>query len=228
MGQLICNTLLAQGAVVKMTLRKAMHGAKATESLIPDGCVMIPYEDRVLELASSRVVISATRSPHFTLRKHEVEGRLNDDPSIWIDLAVPRDIDPEVGVLEGITLINIDQLSEEDGREGNRSSRAEAMEILQEYLDELKQWFAFRERIPEIQDIVRLSVEDVSKRLDRPMEIAGLPEKEKDQIRSEIERAVEKSVGKLLFGLKDTLNHSLWKECLDAVYDAASKNTLKS
>jgi hypothetical protein len=43
-----------------------------------------------------------------------------------------------------------------------------------------------------------------------------------------IERAVEKSVGKLLFGLKDTLRYNLWKECLDAVYDAASKDTLKS
>jgi glutamyl-tRNA reductase len=102
------------------------------------------------------------------------------------------------------------------------------MTILQEYLNELKNWFAFRERVPEIQDIVRMSVEDVTKRLDHPMETIELPEDEKKQIQIEIERAVEKSVGKLLFGLKDTLRHTLWKECLDAVYDAANKDTLKS
>ncbi|HVI40206.1 MAG TPA: glutamyl-tRNA reductase [Anaerovoracaceae bacterium] len=228
MGQLICNTLLTHGATVKMTLRKTMHGIHSTESAIPEGCIMIPYEDRIRELASSNVVISATRSPHYTLKKNEVEGYLNKEPSIWIDLAVPRDIEPEVGSLEGITLFDIDHLAKEESRAKNDNSREAAMKILQEYLDELKQWFAFRERVPEIQDIVRLSVEDVSKRLDHPMETIELPEDEKKQIQIEIERAVEKSIGKLLFGLKDTLRHSLWKECLDAVYDAANKDTLKS
>jgi glutamyl-tRNA reductase len=228
MGQLICNTLLLHGAVVKMTLRKTMHGTHPTESVIPEGCTMVPYEDRIQELASSKVVISATRSPHYTLRKNEVEGFINKEPGIWIDLAVPRDIEPEVGDLEGITLFDIDHLVKDESRTTNGSNRAEAMNILQEYMNELKNWFAFRERIPEIQDILRLSVEDVSKRLDHPIETVELPEDEKKLIRLEIERAVEKTVGKLLFGLKDTLRHSLWKECLDAVYDAANKDTLKS
>lgn len=228
MGQLICNTLLMQGAVVKMTLRKSMHGSHPTESLIPEGCTMVAYEDRIQELATSKVVISATRSPHFTLKRSEVEGHLNQEPSIWIDLAVPRDIEPEAGTMEGITLIDIDHLSAEGGPGKNETARNEAMAILQEYLEELKQWFAFRERVPEIQDIVRMSVEDVSKRLDHPMETIEIEENQRKLMQLEIERAVEKSVGKLLFGLKDTLRHSLWKECLDAVYDAASKDTLKS
>ena len=228
MGQLVCNTLVAHGAIVKMTLRKKMHGTHLTESLIPEGCIMVPYEDRIKELASSKVVISATRSPHYTLKKNEVEGFLNKEPSIWIDLAVPRDIEPEVTTLGEIMLFDIDHLAKEENRTKHVRERDESMKILMEYLNELKQWFAFRERVPEIQDIVRLSVEDVAKRLDHPIEIIELPEEEKKRIQIEIERAVEKSVGKLLFGLKDTLRHSLWKECLDAVYEAANKDTLKS
>ena len=100
MGQLTCSTLQAHGAVVKMTLRKAIHGTHPTESVIPEDCIMIPYENRVRELASSKVVISATRSPHYTLKRNEVEGCLNQESSIWIDLAVPRDIEPEIGALE--------------------------------------------------------------------------------------------------------------------------------
>jgi glutamyl-tRNA reductase len=88
-----------------------MHGTHSTESLIPEGCVMIPYEDRIDHLASSKVVISATRSPHYTLKKSEVEGHLNPEPSIWIDLAVPRDIEPEVSSLKGIALFDIDHLA---------------------------------------------------------------------------------------------------------------------
>ncbi len=228
MGQLICSTLLAHGAVVKMTLRKATHGTHPTESAIPDGCAMVPYEDRIQELASSKVVISATRSPHYTLKRNEVEGHTNQEPSIWIDLAVPRDIEPEIDELEGITLFDIDHLTNEGGRAVNGNGREEALKILQEYLNELKQWFAFREWVPEIRSIVRLSVEDVSKRLDHPLVTMELPEDERKQMQSEIERAVEKTVGKLLFGLKDTLRYSLWKECLDAVYEAANKDTLKS
>lgn len=227
-GQMVANALLAQGAAVKMTLRKTMHGRHSSESIIPDGSTMIPYENRVWELASSKVVISATRSPHYTLKKNEVKDFLNSDSSIWIDLAVPRDIEPEISTLEKVRLFDIDHLTKEENPENNARCRQEARDILMEYLTELKQWFAFRERVPEIQDIVRLSVEDVSKRLDHPMETMELPEDERRLIQTEIEKAVEKSVGKLLFGLKDTLRHSLWKECLDAVYNAANKDTLKS
>lgn len=228
MGQMICNTLLAHGAVVKMTLRKKIHGSCTSESLIPEGCIMVPYENRIQELAGSKVVISATRSPHYTLKKNEVEGFLNQEPSIWIDLAVPRDIEPEVVSLGEIELYDIDHLAGEQNLEKRVRGREESMKILKEYLDELKQWFTFRERVPEIQDIVRMSVEDVSKRLDQPMEEMPLTEAEKRRLQLAIERAVEKSVGKLFFGLKDTLRYNLWKECLDAVYDAASKDTLKS
>lgn len=228
MGQLICNTLLGLGAEVKMTMRKAMHGNHPTESVVPEGCRMVPYENRLLELASSKVVISATRSPHYTLKRDEVEGHLNKEDSIWFDLAVPRDIEPFIGALEGIQLFDIDHLAEDESRTESEKGREEAMKILLEYLEELKQWFAFRERVPDIQDILRMSVEDVCKRLDHPLEAIELQGDEKNQIRVEIEKAVEKSVGKLLFGLKDTLRHTLWKECLDAVYDAASKDTLKS
>ncbi len=228
MGQLVSHTLLTHGAQVKMTLRKSIHGNHPTESIAPESCIMVPYEERISELSSAKVVISATRSPHYTLKKNEVAAFLNPEPSIWIDLAVPRDIDPEVCGLAGITLFDIDHLAKEEHLAKNEKGRKESTLILKEYFNELKQWFAFRERVPEIQDILKLSVEDVSKRLNQPMENMELPEEEKRRIQCEIERAVEKSVGKLLFGLKDTLSHSLWKECLEAVHNAASKDTLKS
>jgi len=229
MGQLVAGLLAAQGAEVKMTIRKAVHGSRLTEQqTVPEGCAVVPYEDRIQELASSKVVISATRSPHFTLKKNEVEGRLNKEPSIWIDLAVPRDIEPEIGGLSGVTLFDIDHITRDECGANNENGRAQAMEILREYMNELNSWFAFRERVPEIQTIVKLSVEDVAGRLKDPLGSVALPEDEKNKMRAAIERAVEKSVGKLLFGLKDTLREPLWKECLDAVLEAASRETLKS
>lgn len=261
MGQLTAAVLVQHGAKVKMTLRRAMHGQRPVDSIIPEGCEMIPYEERMSALASSAVVISATRSPHYTLKKEDVlpcfaecgtehEAHVTDQTvsekqctqaetlpaprkvkeksRIWIDLAVPRDIDPGIAELEQILLVDIDQLSQGGSQEKNAKNREAAERMLREYLAELNQWFVFRDRVPEIQDILRLSVEDVAKRLDHSLQAADLPAEGKEKMQAEIERAVEKSLGKLLFGLKETLHHSLWKECLDAVHSAARKDTHKS
>jgi glutamyl-tRNA reductase len=228
MGKLAANALLAQGAEVKMTLRKKMHGQQATESLIPEGCVMIPYENRVQELAAAEVVISATRSPHYTLKKAEVERCLNEKPSIWLDLAVPRDIDPDISILNGITIFDIDHLAEAKNYAGNHHDVEASIKILEEYLRELKQWFAFRQRVPDIKNIIQLSSEDFTKRISHPVNNLDLQETQKNQIKTQMEKAVEKTIQKLLFGLKDTLRESMWQECFEAINRAACKDTLKS
>lgn len=228
MGKLIATALLQQGATVKMTLRKKIHGKEATESLVPDGCTMIPYENRIQELAFAEVVISATRSPHYTLKKAEIESFLNRKASIWIDLAVPRDIDPSICELDGVTIYDIDHLGGTKEQAKNLQEIEASMKILEEYLAELKQWFAFRERVSDIQSIVQLSVEDVIKRICHPIEDMGLQEEKKEQLQREMENAVKKTLGKLLFGLKDTMRQSLWQECLESMNRAASKDTLKS
>lgn len=229
MGKLVASAMLAQGADIKMTLRKKMHGQEITESLAIEGCTMIPYENRIKELASAEVVISATRSPHYTLKKDEVEGHFNKKANnIWIDLAVPRDIDPSISTLDGVSIFDIDHLEGVKNHIKNRQNLEVSLKILKEYLEDLKQWFAFRKRVPEIQNIVKLTVEDASKRILRPIEYMELQEKDKKQLQTEMQKSLEKTIGKLLFGLKDTLKDSLWQECLEAINRAASKDTLKS
>lgn len=234
MGRLTAEALVQQGAEVKMTLRRAMHGIRPTASIIPEGCEMIPYEERLKALTSSTIVISATRSPHYTLKKEEVvpyfsnrQGKGKQKKAIWIDLAVPRDIDPSLAHLDELSLIDIDQLSQGDNGEKNDQNKAAAERILATYLEALNQWFAFRDRVPKIQDILRLSMEDVAKRLDHSLQATPLSIEGKEKVQAEIDRAVEKSIGKLLFGLKETLHHSLWEECLDAMHRAARKDTRK-
>ena len=65
---------------------------------------MIDYDDRLKNLGSYRAVISATLSPHFTIRQEDLSGKTFSS-AVWIDMAVPRDIDEKIGEIPGISFI---------------------------------------------------------------------------------------------------------------------------
>lgn len=59
------------------------------------------------------IVISSTSCPHFILHRGDVERLMQERrqrPLFMIDIAVPRDIDPEVNSLDNVYLYNIDDL----------------------------------------------------------------------------------------------------------------------
>ena len=55
-------------------------------------------------LKTTDVLISATKAPHFILKS---EAFPQDKPMYIFDLAVPRDIDPEIGQLSGVDLYDV-------------------------------------------------------------------------------------------------------------------------
>jgi glutamyl-tRNA reductase len=68
------------------------------------------YRDRYQLAGWADVIISATSSPHYIFLKDELCGNLNNDnrQKLFIDLAMPRDIDPEIGNIPGCQLKDID------------------------------------------------------------------------------------------------------------------------
>lgn len=77
--------------------------ATVREHSVKNGVRLIDYKDRYKYLKDADIVISATKSPHFTITK----DRAGDKKKLYIDLAVPRDIDTAI---EGV--ITIDDLKE--------------------------------------------------------------------------------------------------------------------
>ena len=219
MGILAAEALRDAGAKVQMTLRKKLHKTELKESAMPAGCTMIPYEERVAALSGAQVVVSATRSPHYTLKKEEVKGHLPKEPSIWIDLAVPRDIDPSISQLGQVDIYDMDHIGPAEGAERNQEATAAARQILQEYLEELQQWLRLRIVVPEIKEIVQHTTDDVMLRMESTLE---------EKVKEELRVAAEKALSKLFFGLKDHLQGDAWQECIEAIHQAALKDTLKS
>ena len=63
-------------------------------------------------LKKADIVISSTTAPHYLIKRSMVKKIMDkrDKPLLFIDLALPRDVEPTVGDLERVTLYNMEDL----------------------------------------------------------------------------------------------------------------------
>jgi glutamyl-tRNA reductase len=80
----------------------------------------VRFDDLPAELARADIVVSCTSSPHQIFGREELEVVLEErgrQPLVLIDIAVPRDIEPEVRDLcSGVTLFDMDDLQRQVAR----------------------------------------------------------------------------------------------------------------
>ena len=106
-----------------------------------------PYEALASEIREADVLIVATGATQPTIVKDLIHP---SKPLLILDLSLPRNVDPTVGAMDGITLLHLDELSQmTDATLKNRRKhipKAEA--ILSETLHEYLEWLAYREFAP--------------------------------------------------------------------------------
>ncbi len=113
MCELAARHLLAHGAtqiyVANRTFERAASLAKKFNGQA------IPFEKLYETVPNADIVISSTGAPHAIFRKEHGEKFLHlrrNRPMFFIDIAVPRDIDPELNKLDGIFVYDIDDLQQ--------------------------------------------------------------------------------------------------------------------
>lgn len=75
------------------------------------GANLIGFNEKLDEIVKSDVIISATSAPHLVIKYEDIAERLDKNKEyIFLDLAVPRDIDVELSTLENTHLYNIDDV----------------------------------------------------------------------------------------------------------------------
>jgi len=73
----------------------------------------VPFDEIASWLKKADIILSSTASPHFIIKPPEVAEAMKfrrHHPLFIIDIAVPRDVDPAVGKIDGVYLYNIDDL----------------------------------------------------------------------------------------------------------------------
>jgi len=111
MCELSARHLKQQGVgTILVTNRTLERAQKMAE---PFAGKVIPY-DQLYEVASQAdIVITSTSAPHHIFgpaHGQKFLQRRRNRPMFFVDLAVPRDVDPAMGKLEGIFVYDIDDL----------------------------------------------------------------------------------------------------------------------
>ena len=105
----------------------------------------MPFEELRQALLESDIVISSTGSPTAIIRARdmkEVLRKRRNRPIFFIDIAVPRDIDPDINVLDNVYLYDIDDLKEvvEENLAGRQQEAAKAKTIVAEEVGSFMRW----------------------------------------------------------------------------------------
>jgi glutamyl-tRNA reductase len=113
MGELAAKHLKRNGVasvlVTNRTFERAVEVAKVFEG------AAIPFEHFTDHIDRADIVISSTGAPHFVITKPMAEQIIRNrrnKPVFFIDIAVPRDIDPSVNKLDNVFLYDIDDLQQ--------------------------------------------------------------------------------------------------------------------
>lgn len=143
MAELAAQHLVGQGVlsvtVANRTLSRAVDLAKRF-----DGHA-VSFDELVVQLEHADIIISSTGAPTIILEKDQVKPVMRarrNKPLFFIDIAVPRDLDPGLNDLENVYLYDIDDLSQVV--EMNRSERdreaKKAERIVEEETIKFQRW----------------------------------------------------------------------------------------
>lgn len=212
MGKLSATLLRNQGADVTVTVRQYHSGVVE----IPGSCRRIDYGKRMEVLPFCDCVVSATVSPNYTLTRELVES-CRKRPALFLDLAVPRDIDPSVRELPGVCLYDIDCFREEAQSEEQRQAIRQAEEVIDRQMSDFFAWYDCVDVMPLIGKLKEAIASDLEPRLTRKLRELPVEEECRKHLQEDIRAAAVKTVNKMLFGLRDGLEQNTFRECLDCM-----------
>jgi len=150
MAQLAARTLRTHGASLTVINRTR---ARSEELAKVYGAEVADWNDLRSALVAADIVIASTgaQRPVLTLDLiKDVRKARRGRPLCLLDIAVPRDVEPEVGKLDGIYLFDIDDLQKQasDHRAEREEEAAEAEAVVEEELGRFVKRWRSRQRGP--------------------------------------------------------------------------------
>lgn len=116
----------------------------------------VEYKDRYEYINKIDCLISATSSPHYTITYYDLQKSLSEQKDrLFIDLAVPPDIDREIEKISGIKLIDVDYFKAlaEENNLLKANSVESAGEIIKKEISDLKKSMSFHSFLPYIETV---------------------------------------------------------------------------
>ncbi len=144
MGRLAGEALRAHGARrLRVVSRTSEHAAALAGQW---GVDALPWHDLAGAIATADAVICSTGAPHAVITRELVERARRTLPAarrqIFVDIAVPRDVEPMVAGLDGVEVYDLDALQERlNGNLELRRREVPAVQaIVEEELRRFEEW----------------------------------------------------------------------------------------
>lgn len=154
-GTVVLNHLASSGVKKIFVTKRERSKIKEVASKW-DNVYLIDYNERYSVLDKCDIVISATTSPHYTLTAEDVNKNIKTiKPRIFVDLALPRDLDSEIGEGRDAKLINIDDLQQVAHKHihDRQMEALKAQVIINEAIINFEKWFEFQRVIPVVRTV---------------------------------------------------------------------------
>ncbi|SDN90382.1 glutamyl-tRNA reductase [Desulfonauticus submarinus] len=157
MAELAALHLLNNGVKNILVANRTFERAK--ELAIKFKGKAVNYNNLIQTLTHVDIIISSTGAPYTILQAKEVKTILKKRkyrPMFFIDIAVPRDIDPDVNQLENVFLYDIDDLKEvvEENLASRKEEAKRASLIIEEEVEKFKIWLNSLDITPTIKELM--------------------------------------------------------------------------
>ena len=197
MGRLAAQALAAAGASDVTVVNRSEE--RAQELADAFGATPVPLDALGEVLQRSDIVITSTTAPETIVEpdlvRDAVSRRQRDKTLFFVDIAVPRDVDPAVADIAGVVLRDIDDLrGVVDTSIGNRLSELSKVEdVISEEVASFLDWQRSSEIAPTIAELVAWAEKVRREEFERLATVDLTPEQ-----RVQLERATKKIVARLL------------------------------
>ncbi|MBV8581562.1 MAG: glutamyl-tRNA reductase, partial [Candidatus Eremiobacteraeota bacterium] len=160
MGAIAARRLKAEGAGEIIVLNRTHKRAQAVVDELGSIGRTAEMPGLVESLKTADVVVTSTGASHFVLTPGNVAEAMlarPDRPLFIVDIAVPRDVDPEVTRIPGIGLVDIDGLKDvvDVTLEKRRAAIPLVEEIIAEHVERFQQWYQSRVAVPVIASLTQ-------------------------------------------------------------------------
>ncbi|MDR3554385.1 MAG: glutamyl-tRNA reductase [Syntrophobacteraceae bacterium] len=186
MAELAAEHFLRQGVrsmtVANRTLERAVELAARFKA------ETVPFDHLLDELKATDIVVSSTGAREPILSYRDVRSRMRERrnrPLFFIDIAVPRDIDPKVNEIDNVYVYDIDDLQGviEFNREERLSQARSAEHIIDEETIKFKNWMKSLNAVPTIVSVREKAEKIRQNELRRTFsQLPDLGEREKEAI----------------------------------------------
>jgi glutamyl-tRNA reductase len=157
-GRLVAKALKERGIAQITTTSRSYDKASTLATALGGNSVDIGSLGR--ELATCDIVISCTGAPHLILDFKSVENAMqarSHQPLVIIDIAVPRDVEPQVSQISNVFLYDIDDFTHlsELNRKQRETEIKKSMEIIEAEVERFISWWQSMEVKPVISSLVK-------------------------------------------------------------------------